>query len=1148
MESSKSSNLRFKFLWDGPAKQDRTGAQSHARIADRIADLVLETYDHDINIALEGDWGAGKSTVVEILRQKFEKATGVFCFYFDAWAHEGDLLRRTLIQKLNNEVRAHCLHGDLEAVKTLNKIEYCIGRDNVVRTTAKSSFVTGQGLIFGILAILSVLGVNLVRQFIGEVCISLDWVKTWWRGPESTLFGLIVAFWHSVHKPFSFGLLLMLSPVVSLYISWKNGKKALVSVLKKKDADENGQEEGLLTGVERVECNVETSNGGEQTSISFEKSFWEILKVLHEKKYSRFVFVCDNLDRVDKLSALRIWSLLQIFIQRKSVDATSLGNDFRLFSIVPYDVNGLGNVICPTLEDVQSEAERNHATPSVKRTESFFEKTFNIRVHVPKLSSAEWRQSAKRLINKCLTSVSEHDRDIVMNILASAREDQVSVPTIRKLKSYVNHLGLLAPLHASNNVKLASVAYYVVKRYIDGMSDDEIEQNIVEGCLPGNESLVIGDPDELKRDLCSILFCVPISSALPMLLENPINIAIVENDSGRLSDLFKIHGDPVFDIAIRCICKGVVAKNGGICSTIDCCHKSFSDTRSTLAIQSYIAVNKEEVATGMCRASIAEMDSVLSYCRSNEQYYDLLDLYKERLTDAFVKSQSSKTVSAARVKEVNDAEFAKKKSFLLDSSRLGLVGLKAYFKSEGGAADYAQRYLSPFDGKDLIAELNFVTSIGKPQEITEEFIRAAKFIALHSRSAVEWDAWVIGLERFFDANDYSIAVALMEVINILVLREDVIGIISKYLLKQSVITYISSNSKMDVAFKLSAHILRFVGRKCREVKHSVRDRLGRITHVYGASVVKYWETPGKEFLRYVWGNAVASQNFLWLWDRLVSGDLKDSNRAIFKWAIAEGNTDFLFARHPYDNYVYAANELTEDEKNAFFTLCGDGSVIGRDASRKDKDSGVLDKLDAVLDVLRRLNDDTYIRVIEKELSSFNMDAYVSVLKRDSRKVSSVLKLLYQHRDCTAITCLGRDFVVALITVLDKAIIDKDNKFSDFQEDLLIYRSTLMRPICHEFDSKLVAACFSVQFDVDERMMPCIVETFKDCALDDKTVKEFAQLIRDNITNGERIDKIKRIVEGCGDRIHLPQDVLEILENHIKCYDKQNAAASPANGL
>ena len=81
-----------------PADSDAFGP--HSRLAQTIAALVRsETGGR--TIGLEGRWGIGKSTVVRLLEHELASDPETRLVPFDAWAHEGDPLRRSFLERVN---------------------------------------------------------------------------------------------------------------------------------------------------------------------------------------------------------------------------------------------------------------------------------------------------------------------------------------------------------------------------------------------------------------------------------------------------------------------------------------------------------------------------------------------------------------------------------------------------------------------------------------------------------------------------------------------------------------------------------------------------------------------------------------------------------------------------------------------------------------------------------------------------------------------------------------------------------------------------------------------------------------------------------------------------------------------------------------
>lgn len=86
-----------KLISDIPDSKDYFG--SHEKIASAIAALI-NSEQGGRSIALEGEWGSGKTTVVNILRGKLDEDNSVTLIPFDAWAHEKDPLRRVFLETI----------------------------------------------------------------------------------------------------------------------------------------------------------------------------------------------------------------------------------------------------------------------------------------------------------------------------------------------------------------------------------------------------------------------------------------------------------------------------------------------------------------------------------------------------------------------------------------------------------------------------------------------------------------------------------------------------------------------------------------------------------------------------------------------------------------------------------------------------------------------------------------------------------------------------------------------------------------------------------------------------------------------------------------------------------------------------------------
>ncbi|MBL4613316.1 MAG: hypothetical protein JKY27_00355, partial [Magnetovibrio sp.] len=99
----------FHILHDQPEANDAFGP--HGSIATTLANLIKspqpvseEGQNDGYFIALEGKWGSGKSSIIQMLKGQLDQETSPVII-FDAWAHSGDHLRRVFLEVLIQQLQ-----------------------------------------------------------------------------------------------------------------------------------------------------------------------------------------------------------------------------------------------------------------------------------------------------------------------------------------------------------------------------------------------------------------------------------------------------------------------------------------------------------------------------------------------------------------------------------------------------------------------------------------------------------------------------------------------------------------------------------------------------------------------------------------------------------------------------------------------------------------------------------------------------------------------------------------------------------------------------------------------------------------------------------------------------------------------------------
>lgn len=149
---------RTKLIEDTPAENDLLAFHGdigpHERVAKAIADVIASPEESSGKmIGLEGGWGAGKTTVVNLVRKYLTRNPDISVFSYDAWAHQGDPLRRTFLESLIQHFQAIGENGWINKSDS-DKLLDTLAKRRKVSTTRTIPKVTKLGKIFAVAVLL----------------------------------------------------------------------------------------------------------------------------------------------------------------------------------------------------------------------------------------------------------------------------------------------------------------------------------------------------------------------------------------------------------------------------------------------------------------------------------------------------------------------------------------------------------------------------------------------------------------------------------------------------------------------------------------------------------------------------------------------------------------------------------------------------------------------------------------------------------------------------------------------------------------------------------------------------------------------------------------------------------------------------------
>lgn len=537
---------KITLLSEAVAEKDLFKHSSHTKIADTIYQII-ESENNAITIGLEGDWGSGKSTVINLLEKKIDdnnqnKKDGKTLFFkFDAWSHDGDPLRTTyltsLIEQINSHLSPECGHKEsLEEISLRVKSKTKTIRNN----TTKSSTKFGKFLALAVMMV--PIGTALFNK-------SFDYEKTTvipWELISHLFelrFDLMLADIKSISILTSIATLFLLAPLIFI-ASWAILKKCdnkerlcSVSSSERKTTDNNDYKNKKDDKWEFISSNTEETivqditETGDRTSIEFEQLFNQIvgLTIGRDKIFNKAICVIDNIDRVSTEHAKSIWSTLQIFISKRDENVKSV------WFLIPFDEQAFKKI----WHESQPESTDEDTAPY-----SFTEKCFQLIIDVPTPITSNWIEYLSDISKQAFEKWKKPElsdsfviqyKDIYSNTNHS--------PTPRGIKNLINQVqALYIQFGEEEKISIQAITIYAILRKTK--SKKEIKEMILYKDNEETTSLLINRVQCYKQELASILFHTPYETGYELLLKDELEKIIVsphESERENIAQLYKVH-------------------------------------------------------------------------------------------------------------------------------------------------------------------------------------------------------------------------------------------------------------------------------------------------------------------------------------------------------------------------------------------------------------------------------------------------------------------------------------------------------------------------------------------------------------------------------------------------------------------------------
>lgn len=484
--------MKIRFVRDEAAGSDAFGG--HQPIAKTLASLIDDSPEVR-TIGLIGPWGSGKSTVVSLASNEFR--TPVLTYTFDAWAHQGDLPRKAIIEGLIEFLDQNGVPKK-RWEKKLDELTRRVETHEIQSTPT----LTPWGVAIAMSLLLLPLGIRLSAA--SDASAAIGWLMTFMP------FGLALGnwwWWRPTRNPLAIGAFHKQNFVENRA---PHVGKSIVSIFVNKATDKT---------TNRI------AKSPEPSSLEFRDFFKEVIGSI-EGSAEKILVVIDNLDRVSEADAANIWSTVRSLFSWPDMEIEKS----RLKVIIPLDYVSLYRFL---------DQKDNISDQDKLRTQSLIDKTFDVVLRVVPPVATDWQ---RYLADKLQYSLGD-DYDTtklhfarVMFQHSMEELGKTNSITPRSLNSYVNSIGALY-MQRSDEVPFVAICYYssrlsrgeefdIGRILLKSESDTPIQRY-----LP-----------EWRTSVAALHFGVPETHALQLLLSDKIVESVKAGDAKTFGDLLAVPG------------------------------------------------------------------------------------------------------------------------------------------------------------------------------------------------------------------------------------------------------------------------------------------------------------------------------------------------------------------------------------------------------------------------------------------------------------------------------------------------------------------------------------------------------------------------------------------------------------------------------
>ena len=475
-----------KLLSKAPCNDDLFEGEAHRKLAKEISDEIRND-DNCTIIGIDGGWGSGKSNLVGMIQKELSMGTngGKYHFFtYDAWGHQTDLQRRTILEELTSDL----VKGQ---TPILNENSWKDSLENLLakkkHTSTKTIPAIGIGTIVSMFSIL-------LTPFVTHLAslVSVEWLKQ----------AVLVIPYVAAYGFFGYRHYGKMKDKYKQDFTWEKCLSEFFLIYKD-DIKE--------------ETKFETISEKEPSSRQFKDWIHEIDNDLKQNNDIVLILVIDNMDRLPKQKVQELWAAIHSCFSEEKY------TNIRI--IVPFDRLHIRNAFQSENLVRQCDCKDNAITVYA---DDFINKTFYIVYTVPPPILSGWMHYFKDRWREAFGGSSNVDYS-VLQIYDMLTKEQ----SPRKIIAFINQFVTIRNL-CDERIEDKYIALYIFGR--SKIIENPLEEILNPSYLQGLKFLY-SDDENMASNISSLYYQLSLDKAMDVVFTREVTAELDDNNVKVLDQL-----------------------------------------------------------------------------------------------------------------------------------------------------------------------------------------------------------------------------------------------------------------------------------------------------------------------------------------------------------------------------------------------------------------------------------------------------------------------------------------------------------------------------------------------------------------------------------------------------------------------------------